>query len=77
MKDCSFRRSSRAVFFAAAALAMVVLLPATAGAQKPSAAEAVSTFEYTQNMHPQGYSPFPNTPNLPGQTFTANSDLAF
>ena len=55
-----------------------LLLPlASASAQKPSVRQAVSTFTYTQNMHPQGYSPMGNTPNLPGLTFTANSDLAF
>jgi hypothetical protein len=52
-------------------------LPAAAAAQKPSVREAVSTFDYTKNMHPLGYSPMGNTPNLPGLTFTANSDLAF
>ena len=51
-------------------------LPATAPAQK-RIPPPVETFEYTKNMHPLGYSPQGNTPNLPGQTFTANSDLAF
>ena len=77
MKDCSLGRALRPGFFAAAALALLMLLPAAASAQNPSVRDAVSTFEYTQNMHPMGYSPFANTPNLPGQTFTANSDLAF
>jgi hypothetical protein len=77
MKDRSFGRALRPGFLAAAALALLVLLPASASAQKPSVRDAVSTFEYTQNMHPMGFSPFANTPNLPGQTFTANSDLAF
>ncbi len=77
MYDCSLGRRSRSTFFAAATLAVLLLLPASASAQKPSAREAVSTFEYTKNLHPQGYSPFGNTPNLPGQSFTANSDLAF
>ena len=77
MKDCSFGRQSRPGFLAAALLVMLALLPASASAQKPSVRDAVSTFEYTQNMHPMGYSPFANTPNLPGMTFTANSDLAF
>jgi hypothetical protein len=61
----------------AAALVLALVVPTAAHAQKPSVREAVSTFEYTQNMHPLGYSPFGNTPNLPGLTFTANSDLAF
>jgi hypothetical protein len=51
-------------------------LPAAAPAQK-RLAPPVETFEYTKNLHPLGYSPQGNTPNLPGQTFTANSDLAF
>jgi hypothetical protein len=55
----------------------VLALPAAAPAQKPSVRQAVSTFEYTKNLHPLGYSPMGNTPNLPGLTFTANSDLAF
>jgi len=61
----------------AAALVLGLMVPSAALAQKPSVREAVSTYEYTQNMHPLGYSPFANTPNLPGLTFTANSDLAF
>ncbi|HEU4448403.1 MAG TPA: hypothetical protein VFR63_00300 [Gaiellaceae bacterium] len=55
----------------------VVMLTPGASAVPPEVREATSTFDYTPNMHPQGYSPFPNTPNLPGLTFTANSDLAF
>jgi hypothetical protein len=51
-------------------------LPAATPAQK-RVPPPVETFEYTKNMHPLGYSPQGNTPNLPGQTFTANSDLAF
>jgi hypothetical protein len=51
-------------------------LPTAAPAQK-RVAPPVDTFEYTKNLHPQGYSPQGNTPNLPGLTFTANSDLAF
>lgn len=39
--------------------------------------EAVSSYTYTKNLHPLGHSFFPNTPNFPGQTFTANSDIAF
>ena len=77
MNDRSFGRWARPSFFAAAMVLGLMLLPASAGAQKPTVREAVSTFEYTKNLHPQGFSPFGNTPNLPGQTFTANSDLAF
>jgi len=76
MKDWSLRRVSR-LGLLAAALAMLLALPMSANAQKPKVRDAVSTYEYTKNMHPMGYSPFGNTPNLPGQTFTANSDLAF
>ena len=59
------------------ALGAALTVPGTAAAQKPSVRDAVSTFEYTKNLHPQGFSPRGNTPNLPGLTFTANSDLAF
>ena len=55
----------------------IVLLASSASAVPPDVAQATSSFDYTKNMHPQGYSPRANTPNLPGQTFTANSDLAF
>jgi hypothetical protein len=61
----------------AVALLGLLLPMASASAQKPSVREAVSTFDDTKNMHPQGYSPQANTPNLPGLSFTANSDLAF
>src|SRR6266540_630868 len=47
------------------------VLPA-GGAAAPF--EAVSTFTYSQNMHPLGFSPRANTPE---PAFTANSDLAF
>jgi LVIVD repeat len=55
----------------------IVLLSPGASAVPPDVAQATSTFDYTKNLHPQGYSPRGNTPNLPGLTFTANSDLAF
>jgi hypothetical protein len=61
----------------AAVCAVGVALPSAASAQKPSVREAVESYTYTQNMHPMGYSPMGNVPNLPGLTFTANSDLAF
>ena len=60
---------------AVATVGLVFLAPAAA--VPPDVEEATATFEYTKNLHPQGYSPRGNTPNLPGQTFTANSDLAF
>jgi LVIVD repeat len=55
----------------------IVMLSPGASAVPPEVAQATSTFDYTKNLHPQGYSPRANTPNLPGLTFTANSDLAF
>jgi hypothetical protein len=57
-------------------VAGVALLPGAAAAQQ-RLAPPVESYTYTQNMHPLGYSPMGNTPNLPGLTFTANSDLAF
>jgi len=58
-------------------LALVVLgvlaAPLTASA---SVADAVSTFTYTQNMHPMGYSPRIVPPSGPGAG-VFNSDLAF
>ncbi len=48
-----------------------LVLPA-GGAAAPF--EAVSTFTYSQNMHPLGFSPRANTAE---PAFTANSDLAF
>jgi hypothetical protein len=55
----------------------IVMLSPGASAVPPDVTQATSSFDYTKNLHPQGYSAFGNTPNLPGQTFTANSDLAF
>jgi hypothetical protein len=55
----------------------IVMLSPGASAVPPDVGQATSTFDYTKNLHPQGYSPRGNTPNLPGLTFTANSDLAF
>jgi hypothetical protein len=56
----------------------VVGLPSTAAAVPPDAAEATATFEYTQNLHPLGFSPNPVPPAAaePGQG-VFNSDLAF
>ncbi|HET6952440.1 MAG TPA: hypothetical protein VFI47_18820 [Acidimicrobiales bacterium] len=62
------RRSRLAVL--AVVLAGSLALPIAADAQPLPAA---STFAHTQNMHPLGDSPFPNTTS----PFTANSDLAF
>jgi hypothetical protein len=61
----------------AVALSGLALLASGASAVPPEVREATSTFDYTKNMHPQGFSPRGNTPNFPGLTFTANSDLAF
>jgi hypothetical protein len=63
---------------ACAVVLVGAVLPLTAGAVPPSAAQATATFEYTKNMHPLGYSqrtvPIDNT--VPGQG-VFNSDLAF
>jgi hypothetical protein len=56
------------LFVAAAVAALALPL---AGAAGPF--DAVSTFTYSQNMHPLGFSPRENTTT----PFTANSDLAF
>lgn len=72
-----FGRFSMKVF--AGLLALVLLaagLAPAAGAAAALAAtvgEAVSSFAYTQNMHPMGFSERGNTTS----PFTANSDLAF
>jgi LVIVD repeat len=62
----------------AAVVVCIVLAPATASAVPPAVAQATSTFDYTQNMHPLGFSentvPLDNT--MPGQG-VFNSDLAF
>ena len=62
----------------AAVMVGVLLVPAAASAVPPSVAAATSTFDYTQNMHPLGFSentvPIDNT--VPGQG-VFNSDLAF
>jgi hypothetical protein len=70
-------RRLRLLLTLAVVLSGFVLLASGASAVPPDVAQATSSFDYTKNMHPQGYSPRANTPNLPGQTFTANSDLAF
>jgi hypothetical protein len=54
------------------------LVPLTASAVPPSAAEATATFEYTQNMHPLGYSArMVETDNTMPGSGNFNSDLAF
>jgi len=70
-------RKLRLPLVLAMVLSGIVLLASGASAIPPEVKQATSSFEYTKNMHPQGYSAFGNTPNLPGLTFTANSDLAF
>jgi hypothetical protein len=63
--------------FAAAAVGLLVV-SATASAVPANVAQATSTFDYTKNMHPLGFSentvPLDNT--VPGQG-VFNSDLAF
>jgi hypothetical protein len=58
--------------------AMGLLFPATAGALPPSVADATSTFEYSKNMKPLGFSPrvIPLANAEPGAG-SFNSDLAF
>jgi hypothetical protein len=62
----------------AAVVAATSLVPATASAAPPSVAAATSTFDYTKNMHPLGFSanPVPLDNTVPGQG-VFNSDLAF
>jgi hypothetical protein len=66
------------LLFGVAVLVGMLTVPLTASAVPPSAAQATATFEYTQNMHPLGFSPNPvpldNT--VPGAG-VFNSDLAF
>ncbi len=44
------------LLLACAAVALVLVVPATASAVPPSVAAATSTFDYTKNLHPLGYS---------------------
>jgi hypothetical protein len=62
----------------AAVVVGILVVPATASAVPPSVAEATSTFEYTNNMHPLGFSanPVPLDNTVPGAG-VFNSDLAF
>jgi hypothetical protein len=66
----------RFTLFVGLLVAGMLMLPGVATAQQ-RLAPPVESFTYTPNLHPQGFSPQGNTPNLPGMTFTANSDLAF
>jgi LVIVD repeat len=70
-------RKLRLLTVLAVAVGALLALSSGAAAVPPDVDEATSTFDYTKNLHPLGFSPRGNTPNLPGQTFTANSDLAF
>jgi len=60
------------------ALAGMAALAPPASAVPPSVAQATATFDYTQNMHPLGYSPrtIPLANAVPGAG-VFNSDLAF
>jgi hypothetical protein len=71
-------KSFRTLIVFALASFMLLALPLLAGAQVPNANQATSTFEYTKNMKPLGYSPrIVETDNtLPGAG-SFNSDLAF
>ena len=57
---------------------VATVVPLTASAVPPEVAEATATFEYSQNMHPIGYSAreIPIDNNVPGSG-SFNSDLAF
>jgi PA domain-containing protein len=66
------RTIQRSLLLALVALAALAV-PLTASA---SVGDAVSTFTYTQNMHPMGYSPRIVPPSGPGAGIF-NSDLAF
>ena len=66
------------LLIACAVVVIGVTIPLTASAVPPGAGAATATYEYTQNMHPLGYSarqvPLDNT--VAGQG-SFNSDLAF
>ena len=66
------------VLLGCAAVVVGLLIPAAASAVPPAAAAATSTFDYTKNMHPLGFSsnPVPIDNTVPGQG-VFNSDLAF
>ncbi|HSK16816.1 MAG TPA: hypothetical protein VK915_11685 [Gaiellaceae bacterium] len=62
----------------ACAVVLFATVPLTASAVPPAAAEATASFEYSQNMHPLGFSPreIPLANAEPGAG-SFNSDLAF
>jgi hypothetical protein len=63
--------------WAAAALVFGLTAPSVALGQK-RVPPPVSTFTFTPNLHPLGFSPRPNVGEFPNPAaFTANSDLAF
>ena len=72
------RASVRALLVAAIVAAVGGVLAAAAAAAPPMAASATSTFDYTKNMKPLGFSPrsVPIDNTVPGQG-VFNSDLAF
>jgi hypothetical protein len=63
---------------AACVVLVATLVPLTASAVPPSAAQATATFTYTQNLHPLGYSArVVETDNTKPGAGSFNSDLAF
>jgi len=65
----------RLLLAAALAAVAVLAIPLGANAVPPDVKAVTSTYEYTKNMKPLGYSPelYPNNPNFDGW----NADLAF
>ena len=77
-----YKMSNRFEFKVTAGLLLLALIVMLVGSAAPAArvalasspvGDAVSTFTYTQNMHPLGFSARENT----ASPFTANSDIAF
>src|SRR3972149_7233086 len=77
-----YKMSNRFEFKVTAGLLLLALIVMLVGSAAPAArvalasspvGDAVSTFTYTQNMHPLGFSARENT----ASPFTANSDFAF
>jgi hypothetical protein len=66
------------LLIASGVVLVATLVPLTASAVPPNAGQATATFEYTQNMHPLGFSPndVPLDNTVPGSG-VFNSDLAF
>jgi hypothetical protein len=68
----------RLLLASAVVIVGIAMLPLMASAVPPGAASATSTFEYTQNMHPLGFSPNPvPLDNTVAGNGVFNSDLAF